>query len=375
MWETSSAFNDALTRSRRIATRVEVLYGGKTVTALNVVVQGSVTAEHETVRRSGSVRLIDPDGTLTPVTAKDLLAPRGTELRIFKGLHLPGVTDPEMVPLATLRISEPQVRRDEGGLTIDVKGYDRGRAIQRARFRDPYSIPNGTPVSQAISDIITSRSTFPVNIVPTTTTTPALVFEALSDPWDAIHQLAQSISYEAFFDVLGTFVARPVPNYETQSPVWTYEPGQVSLLLHNQREMSDENCYSGVVVTSEHPDNPNPIRVTVWDTNPQSPTYYDPALPHLSTFGPVPYGFASPIIKTEAQAILAGQTVLARVSGLLEQVEVDVLGHFGHDIGDVVTVRDPDTRLQGTHIIEQIVQPIRRGHMTLRMRARRVVMV
>jgi hypothetical protein len=374
VWLTSDSFNEALSRNRTIANRVEVLRAGQIVSTLDVLVEGSVTAENQAVRRSGSIRLVDRDGTLTPVTAKDLLAPSGTELRLYKGLFLRGQVEPEMVPLGTLRISEPQVTRDNSGIFIDVKAYDRARSIQRARFTTAYAVAQGTPISQAISDIVTSRCTYPTNITPTSFTTNALVFEALSDPWDAITQLADAAGYEVFFDLLGTFVARPAPNYEALAPSWTYEPGELSLLLSNKRNMNDENSYSGVIVTSESPDNP-PIRVEVWDTDPNSPTYYDPAKPQLSSYGPVPFGFASPILVTPAQALLAGQTVLARVSGLLEQVEVETVGHFGHDVGDVLAVRDPDTRLQGTHIIESVTQPLRSGPMTIKMRSRRAVQV
>lgn len=353
---------------------MEVLSGGQIVSTLDVVIEGSVTAENQTVRRSGSIKLVDRDGTLTPVSAKDLLAPSGTELRLFKGLYLPGVADPEMVPLGTLRISEPEITQDSSGIIIDVKGYDRARTIQRARFTAPWTITAGTTVSQAISDIIASRCTYPTNITPTTATTSAAVFEALSDPWDAITQLADAASYEVFFDLLGTFIARPTPAYETQTPAWTYEPGELSLLLTNKRTMNDENSYSAVVVTVENPD-ADPIRVIVYDTDPNSATYFDPAKPALSKYGLVPYGFASPLITTSAQATLAAQTVLARVSGLLEQVEVSTAGHFGHDVGDVLAVRNPDTRLAGTQIIESITQPLRSGPMTIKMRQRRVVQI
>jgi hypothetical protein len=375
VWATSDAFNAALLRSRRITTRVEVLQAGQSQQVLDVVVEGSITAENAVVRRSGSLRLLDPTGTLTPVTAKDMLAPRGTELRLYKGLYLNPHPDGtlEYVPLATLRVSEPDIRRDGSGFTIDIKGYDRGRSIQQRQFADPWSVTAGTIATNVISDIITSRSTYPTNITPTTNTCPALVFEALSDPWAAIQQIADAISYECFFDVLGTFVARPIPDYNQVAPSWSYAPGELSLLLADSRAMTDANSYSGVVVSSENPDLTAPIRVYVWDLDPNSPTYYDPAAPGLSTFGPVPFGFASPIISTTAQATKAGQTIGARVFGLQEQVTVDCLGHWGHDIGDVVAVSDPDTRLAGTHIIEKISQPLRGGPMTLSMRSRKVV--
>jgi hypothetical protein len=375
MWQTSAAFNAALQRSRRIATRVEVLSGGQSQQVLDVVVTGSVTAENSAVRRSGSFTLLDPEGTLTPVTAKDMLAPRGTEVRLFKGLKINPYPDDttEWVPLATLRIAEPTIRRDESGFAIDVKGYDRAKSISQRRFTEPWSIADNTVVTQAISDIITSRSTYPVNITPAANTTNVLVFEQLSDPMAAVQQLADAISYEAFFDVLGTFVARPVPDYNTLTPSWAYAPGEMSLLMHNTRNMTDQDAYSCVVVTSEAPDLPTPIRVKVFDLDPQSPTYYDPAHPELSTYGLVPFGFSSPIITTTDQATKAGTTIGARVFGLQEQVTVDALGHWGHDIGDVVAATDPDTRLAGTHIIEKINQPLRGGPMTLTMRQRRVV--
>ena len=349
-----------------------MLSAGQVVATLDTLVEGSVTTENQSVRRSGDLRIIDRDGSLTPVTARDLLAPSGTELRLFKGLHLPGQAEPEMVPLGTLRISSPKITRDSSGLYINLKCYDRARQLQRARFTQAWAVAAGTPISQAITDIVVSRCSYPINVTPTTATTNALVFESLSDPWDAINQLASAAGYEAYFDLLGTFTARPTPNYEAQTPVWTYEPGELSLLLANQREMDDERSYSGVIVTAEVPD-AAPIRVEVWDLDPNSPTYYDPAHPELSRFGAVPYGFSSPIIRTEQQATLAGQTILTRVSGLLEQVEVVTAGHFGHDVGDVIAVRDPGTRLGGTHVIESITQPLRSGPMTLKMRSRRAV--
>lgn len=376
MWSTSAAFDEALTRSRRIATKVEILQGGKTQAVLDVITDGKVTADNSAVRRSGNVTAVDPTGTLTPVTAKDLLAPRGTEFRMFKGLNLAAYGQPdniEWVPLATLRIAEPRMTHSDSGLVISMKGYDRAKAIQQRRFAAPYVITEGAVATTVIADIISSRSTFPINVTPSTRTIAASVFEALSDPMAAITQIAAAISYEVFFDVLGTFTARPVPDYLAQSPVWAYAPGELSLMLGTDRSMTDEDSYSGVVVTNEN-SNPDvaPIRVALWDTDPTSPTYYDPAVPAASTFGPVPYGFASPLMTTSAMALLAAQTIGARVFGLQEQTKVSCMGHWGHDLGDVVTVDDPTARLNGSHIIEKVDQPLRGGPMELQMRKRRV---
>ena len=373
MWPTSAEFTAALAQSRRLAQRVDVLYGGTLQTTLDVVVDGSVTAEDATVRRTARLRLIDPTGALTPVTARDLLAPRGTELGIYKGLVLPwGVA--ETVPLGTFRIVQPRVARTEtGGVEIDPDGYDRARAIQRARFAAPYVIPAGTPTHQAIETIITSRSVFPTAVIPSASTTPELVFEALSDPWKAAQELATSDGYECFFDVLGTCIIRPQPNPDTLPATFTYAPGDLSLLLEDSRELDDDRTYNGVVITAEHPTQ-TPIRVTVWDTDTRSPTYYDPANPSASVFGPVPYGYHSPSITSVGQATTAAQAILTRVSGLMETVELSTAGHPGHDVGDVIEAEDPATRLAGRHVIQKITQPVRRGPMRLKMRSRRLAL-
>lgn len=360
MWISSPAFWEALAApSRRWATRVEVLSGGEYVDELDVVVSGKVSLDSVAVRRSADVELVDPHGTLTPAKATDLLAPRGTELRLSRGLQLADRTW-EYVPLGVLGVADPEVESQSGRTRISLSAHDRVDAVRLRRFVAPYVIGAGTPTHSAISGIITQMlgPSQLQRIERTGATTPALVYEALSDPWDAVRDLARADALVAFFDPVGTFaVTRDVP---TRTGV-RYEPGPASTFRKVKRSMTSETTYTGVRVSIEHPDLP-PVVVLVWDDDPTSPTYY------LGPLGPRPYGFSSPAITTEAQAIAVAQTILARVTRMPQEAELETVGHPGHEVGDIVEVVDPATKTSGEWEVTGGSIPLRPGPITWKLR-------
>lgn len=359
MWLTSDAYMTALlSGSRRWSSKIEVLYSDAVVTTLSVVTDGSVSIDEVAVRRSLDLTMVDPDGTLTPADARDLLAPKGTEIRLYKGLDTaPGVT--EWVPLGVFGIVKPVVSAHQPGTVIKVKAFDRVDAVRSRRFSSPWKISGGTPTYQAISDIVTSRLTVPVRIAATGNTTPEVVFDELSDPWDAVRSIASADSLVAFFDPLGMLVV--TPDAETETGV-EYSPGEQSLLLKSERAISSDTTYSGVIVKGGHPD-VDPIRSVLWDTDPKSPTYY------LGPFGKRPYGYTSPLITTQAMADAAAATILPRVTKMRQEVVLTTIGHPGHEIGDVVIITDPKSRTTGRYTIYGGKVPLRIGQIEWKLRA------
>lgn len=359
MWLTSAAFDAALLSGSRVwRNKVEVLYDGSVITSLNVVTSGEVDIDEVAVRRGVKMSIVDVDGGLTPADAKDLLAPKGTEVRVYKGLVLADGTT-EWVPLGTFGIAEPEIQAHQPGTRINITGYDRVDAVRLRRFDTPWSVAAGTPTYQAISDIVTSRLDCPTRLATTGSTTTEVVFDELSDPWDAVRAIADADSLIAYFDPLGTLVVEP--DVETETGV-TYQGGSNSLLLDCERTMRSDTTYSGVIVKSSHPDI-DPIRVVVWDADSSSPTYY------LGPFGKRPYGFASPLITDSTQATTAANTILARVKGMKQNITLNTVGHPGHDIGDVVTVIDPRSRTNGRYTIYGGRIPLRLGPVWLKARA------
>jgi hypothetical protein len=351
MWKTSDSYNSALVSgSRRWSTKVEVLYSDAVVTTLTGTIDGAVDIDEVAVRRSLNFTMVDTDGTLTPAGASDLLAPKGTEIRVHRGLTLPDGTT-EFVPLGVFGVNEPVVRAHQPGTIIAIKAFDRVDAIRSRRFTAPWRVAAGTPTYQAISDIITSRLNVPVRSTITGNTTTEVVYDELSDPWDAVRDIASADSLVAYFDPLGTVII--APDAEADTGV-LYSPSIDSLFIQAERTIKSDKTYSGVIVKGEHPD-VDPIRVELWDDDPKSPTYY------LGPFGARPYGFTSPLLTTVDQATAAAETILARVTKMRQDGTLTTVGHPGHEVGDVVTITDPKSRTSGRWTIYGGKVPLRPG--------------
>lgn len=355
MWVVSDAFNETLLSSARTwRNRIEVLYDGDIVTSINVLADGSVSVDSVAVRRSADLTLVDIDGQLTPASARDLLAPRGTEIRIYKGLLVNGAY--EEVPLGVFGVVDPKVSAHSGGTTLKISCRDRVDAMRVRQFDAPYTVASGTPTADAISGIITSRLNVPVRVTRTGHTTPESVFDWASDPWKAVETLADADDLVAYFDPLGTAVVEPRHQIDTGI---TYAPGG---LLHStpERMLSAEKTYSGVVVKAEHPE-AGSFRSVLWDLDPNSPTYAD------GPFGRRPYGFYSQLIASQAAADEAAATIFARVTKMSHSLSIETIGTPGHEIGDVVRVIDVKSRTNGYFVVTGVKIPLRLGTIQLKL--------
>jgi hypothetical protein len=351
MYAQSAEFTAQIqSRSRQWATRAEILSNGAAYPVDMVIDGGYVGMDNVAVRRELQITFVDAEGTLTPASARDMLAPKGTEIRVARGLWIPSRGDYEWIPLGVFGVIKPQVRSHSEGTVLQVKGFDRVDAIRRRRFSAPWTIAKGTLVETAIANIVTSRLNVPVKITPTGRTTTEVVYATLSDPWDAIRDLCDAASMTAYFDPNGSLVIGPAGDVDTGV---TYHTGDERALLMNvQREIDADTTYSGVIVRAEHPDQPT-ITSTVWDMDPTSPTYV------LGPFGYQPYGYNSSLITTQAQADAVAANLLPKVTRMAQEVEVYTLGTPGHDIDDTFTVVDPRSRTNGQYTIISATIPLR----------------
>lgn len=338
MWATSAAFNLALLdASRTWSTKIEVLYGATVVTTLDVLVSGYIGIDDVAVRREAHVTFSDADGMLTPKTANDLLTPKGTEIRINRGLFVNGAY--EYVPMGVFGVVEPEVRSHSDGTLVEVKGFDRVDTLRSRHFEDPWVVEDGTAIHTAISAIITDRMpTVAIRATASAWTTPEIVFDRLSSPWDAIRALCEASAYVCYFDQLGQAVVEPYTEVDTGT---VYTTGEHSVLMNTSRKFQPtEMTYSGVIVRGQHPDY-LPIRSELWDEDPDSPTYAD------GPFGRRPYGVWSDIIVNEVQAAAIAADTLPRVSRMKQEAEIFTRGHPGHEIYDVIQVEDQRSSTSG----------------------------
>lgn len=356
MWATSEAFDVALhSTSRRWNTKIEVIFGTDVLTSLDTIVSGYVGMDDVAVRRECHFTVVDADGVLTPVTARDMLTPKGTEVRCYRGLEVKdGITryskDWEWVPLGVFGIAEPEVRGHSDGTVIEVKGFDRVDTMRDRRFVFDWVIPNGAAIDQTIADIVLSRLTVPVRITQSTYPLPAVVYERLTDAWDAVREIAEAGAVQAYFDQLGTLVIAPD---EPTLTGYSYTPiGNQALLMTSARKFSKDYTYSGVIVRGQHPDK-TPVYTELWDLDPKSATYSD------GPFGRRPFSYYSELITSQAMADAKAAQLLPTVTRIAQEITVEVTGHPGHDIGDVIELLDPRTRTSGLWQIVSATVPLR----------------
>lgn len=305
------------------------------------------------VRRESHFTISDADGILTPKQTTDLLTPKGTEMRISRGLWVRnenGSYGYEYVPMGVFGVVEPEVRSHSDGAVVEVKGFDRVDKLRYLKFEDPWVVEDGTLVHEALAAIVADRMPdVAIRVTTSTFIVPEVVFDRLSSPWDAIRKLCESAAYVFYFDQLGQAVIEPITEIDTGI---TYTIGEKSLLMNVSRKfLTSEQVYSGVITRGQHPDYA-PIRAELWDEDPKSPTYAD------GPFGRRPYGVWSDTIVSNEQAEAVCADHLPRVTRMRQEVEITTRGHPGHEIYDVFRVIDPRSSTDGRYKLVSATVPL-----------------
>lgn len=252
--------------SHEMELKVQVLRGSQNMGEIKVV-DTSVSATYGTQGGRDAWIVVDRHyidaGLLDPLS--DVVA-----------IHT-GIPNVVSVPLFVGRVDETSETSD--GLTRVQLLSSGGEAI-RAQFEQPWVAGvAGTLASAEITRILqtinaswgvdTSRAN--LNVIP-----GGLVWEI--DPGQALDQLAQGASLIWQPDRVGSFTVYSNPWYigpilASESVVTLYD-GQDGVLVEVEKSKSRIGIYNSVTVVTERVNNTPPIRVTVRDTNPLSPTYW-----------------------------------------------------------------------------------------------------
>lgn len=351
MQPVSERFKQALSKSHKVISKIE-LHAGDSIIELSGTGEVSVDANAAISRRC-KLTIADPTGELTPVNSYSALTPFSNELRLFRGIEFVDGTT-ELVPLGVFGISDVTPRETNEGVTLEVEGLDRSHMIQRARFINPHVIASGTNYATAIRQAIAARNPWAeFDFIATSATTPQIILgqERDHDPWKEAQAMATAIGCDLFISVDGIVTLRQFADIEQS--VWTYAPGETSMLLGTNRKLSSDATYNHVVVSGEAVDgNPAPVLAEAKDTDPTSPTYV------FGPFGDVPYFFPSTLITTESQALTAANTILQRVMGRQEAVEFPALVNPAHEAGDVITIESPRAKIADNYVLDSFNIPL-----------------
>ena len=262
------------------------------------------------------------------------------ELYIYRGFQYADGTQ-DLIPLGIFRMSNPQIVDSGNAITITIKGNDRSAAITRYKWTAPYQIQAGTLLEVAVVNVLKNRwPSIPLDysLIGTTmgtvntdgsynatgiqlsTTTFGADLAGSNDPWADLMGLVTSVGFELYFDTSGRPVMKAIPNPIGILPSFAgiYQEGVTCQMNQLTMALDETTTYSGVIAIGNGTGNSlAPVTslsviggvsyIGVWNTNPDSPTYYDPSSPGSSLIGEVPFILSTQTIPGPNDSQLSAQ--------------------------------------------------------------------
>lgn len=291
MWPATTAQRAALLGNHRMETLVSVLRGDQLVADI-AIEDGSITATYATQGgRDGSITV---DQNLIDL---GLLNPLSDQVYIRTG-----IPDFFTVPIFVGRVDTHNA--SSSGL-VEVPLLSRGAEAIRVAFETPWAAVDGNQARLEIKRILQSMdSMWAVNV---TRAREAVIGDALvweEDPGQALDQLARGASLIWQPDRVGGFEVFTNPYFIGSSLGASVDffltDGEGGTVVEVQEAKSREGIFNSVTVVVERFGNQVPIRVTVRDNDPSSPTYWSGL-----------FGKQNLVLKSQVPIDLNGATELA----------------------------------------------------------------
>lgn len=351
MLTSSDLYKAALPYPHRREIRVQVFQGGVMVGDSDsdprlLPVAGRVGASLTSRVTRRLDMMVDP--SLYPAGPTDLLSPYASVLRVSAGIGFPDGSR-EMFPIFTGRVATVD-RAGDGD--VEVSAEDLAADVVGFQFEQPQASNAGTPITTEIRRLITQAvpdATFGTDDVPAGTT-PVLVWD--TDRGKALDDLAEAVQGRWYVLGDGSFVTRRYP-YATGTPVASLVDESGGVVVTASRSITRWGTANSVTVVSERMDGTDPVRATVRDTDPSSPT----------RFGG-PYGRVSQVINIQTPITLPVAQELAKAqleaaSALVEQWSIGIHPDYTLEPGDTITVSYRG--LSSVQVIDRISYPLLTG--------------
>lgn len=362
MYPASDEFFASLRKSHTVFARAEVFRRNTQLADLPII-SGSVTIDKTANFRrrvtldieASSVELPGPDFDNSP------LWPVGYEIKVWSGQVFPlNYQRREEVPMGVFRISRPKISRTPEGISLSVEGFDRSRAVSHNRFTQYYIIEKGSNYGVVLKQLIQDRAPFLdvdqfVGFDQITNTCPALILTPEDDPWIKALEMARSCGFELMFNVDGNPEVKPNVDPASSAATFTYASGNEAMLSSIDRDLDDEESFNGVIVVGRSNDHTEKVpRGEAWDTDPTSPTYYDPNSPRQSLYGGKPKILTSDLVTDDEQALTMSRSELLLVSGVLENIQFSGICNPAHDASDIIKIEDNPSGVNNLYQLESV---------------------
>lgn len=385
MWAISERFARQLTTDQVRTTRVEVLTD-PTASPIDVTdwwVDGSVDLGRNEIRRSCTLTFEDDgQGLVVPISAADLLAPYGNEVRVWSGFTYPQ-GDEELVPVGTFRIMRTTSRYP----TVTIEGRDRAVNLQRNKWDKTRVLRPGMLWDDVVASLLLERypaAELDLSAGHTDVTCPQVVIELGTDPWAWLQKAAaDTLDCQLYADPMGVFRLLPEESVGADTvPVWAYDGRSVAssppdeadwantATYDQELDWATDEVWNAVVVTGTNKDN---SAVTyygaAYDTDPASPTWWN------GKYGRNVLVETSDLVQSNYAASRAAKTRLQQVAGIPEGLTLGAIPNPALEVGDALLVRRPELGLDTVHLLDSAPLPLRAagGPQRISTRVRRVV--
>lgn len=347
MQDVSDKFRRAVKHSHTAVSKIEVQRTGDPEGVIIPVRGGTfIAGSDDSIRRSISgLEAVDDDGALTPTGPLDLLDPFTTVIIGYRGIDFKDGSAPEYVQQGVYQLGTLDVSEDEGAVILEGDCYDSSIRAQRP-LTNPFAIPNGTAVEQAIASLIVKSIPWAsFALAHTNLTTPPLLIRDGESPWDQALKLAEEGGgYSLGTNHLGSFELAPAVTMIAPTHVWHFEEGKNADFWNARRRVSSDMFPNHIVVLGTN-SNTSGIRGEAWDADIRSPTYrYGP-------YGDVPFYVRSERIASSVQAQRAAQGILFKKLGPSEECTFSAVPNPALELGDTVMVTRERMGLFGRRMI------------------------
>lgn len=318
-------FVEVLRRGGMMLTRYELLDQGDRVVYSSTASPGDeaslwgVTAgpmdwaRGSTVQRRLNVSIPSPDLSLIPRAPGHALHwASGHRLRVWSGYRRHDFVD-EMYPHATLVIDQAEATATSGVVMLTLSAVDVTRGVDVSFGDRGWNVKRGTPLMVEVGRL--AEMLFPGVSIPAPSSPwdlPRMGFDGGSSVRRAFDQMLDAAGFEFVADEYGRPAILPIfeTSIDSTDPVqWEYG------------DRDDTHPDALVVADASRvfarPSAPNGVRVeggmtvkaTVWDLDPWSMTYYDPA---LSPIPPRVHVIRNEAIRSNEQAAAVARAMLRR---------------------------------------------------------------
>lgn len=328
---------EALAGPHAVYTRAEVWRGGARLVDNLPIIDGSVRATLQS-RVTRTVNMTVPPSYF-PANASGALAPFGSELRIWRGVSMGGITNHPSYVWPVFRGPITDTDWTTGG-GCSVQAMDRAGDVADSAFQAPISVAQGDLLHTRVREFISEAAddaefdTFTlVNRV-----LPMLTWD--EDRGKALDDLASSAGGFWYALADGTFTLRPVPwVYSDGVPDLTIGPDN-PLLRSAKISFSREGVHNMIVARAERTDGSAPSRYVSFVTDPASPIRFN------GPYGRRPLHQSVQGAGNAAGLQLVAETLRQRSQALAETWSVALVPFPALELGDLLylDVMGPDDK-------------------------------